>query len=59
MRRRQGSFGSKINEILSGRIKEGEDGKRWKLQTEFVDGIQRVEIRSVKIKGQGVPRASR
>ena len=53
------SLGSKINEILSGRIKEGEDRKRWKLRAEFVDGVQRVEIRSVKIKGQGVPRANR
>jgi hypothetical protein len=53
------SVGSEFGEILSGRIKEGEDGKGWKLRAEFVDGVQRVEIRSVKIKGQGIPRTSR
>ena len=53
------SFGSEISEILSGRIKEGENGEGWKLRAELVNGVQRVEIRSVKVKGQGVPRASR
>jgi hypothetical protein len=54
------SFGSEISEIiLSGRIKEGENGKGWKLRAELVNGVQRVEIRSVKVKGQGVPRARR
>jgi len=53
------SFGNEIGEILSGRIKEGEDGKGWKFRPEFLNGVQRVDIRSVKVKGQGVPRASR
>lgn len=53
------SIGSEISEILSGRIKEGEDGEGWKLRAELVNGVRRVEIRSVKVKGQGVARASR
>jgi hypothetical protein len=38
-------------EILSGRIKEGEDGKDGKLRAKLLDGVQRLKIGGVKIEG--------
>jgi hypothetical protein len=45
------SLGGEIREILSTRIKEGEDGKDGKLRAKLLDGVQRLKIGGVKIEG--------